>query len=462
MRPAGEQPGGGALSLRLALACFALFALLTLYQLVFRPKFVGQANLLQELQEAVFLDDAGVSPVAGAWPQWRGPRRDGVSTETGLLTPWPEGGPPVKWRHGIGTGYSSVVADGGQVYLLCQDVEDGNKEAVVCWDADSGTELWKYSYPARFINSQGGDGPRSTPCLDEGRLYTVGGTGLMHCLDTTNKGKVLWQHDLLKDAGANKPTWGVSFSPLVVDDLVLTNPGGPNGQSVVAYHKKTGERAWGALGDPAAYSSPVLVQAGDTRQVVFFTAAGLAGLAPADGRVLWTFPWKTPNDVNAATPLPLRARRGDDPLTYVFVSSAYGRGSALVKVTADGGGAYHAEQVFESRWFRNRFPTSVRLGEYVYGTDDTRTLACLSLKTGQVMWGQDGFPQASLTAVDGHLLVLSEDGKLTLVEATPEGYHEKASCQPLRGRCWAMPVLADGWLFVHNDQELLCLDLAKR
>jgi outer membrane protein assembly factor BamB len=435
---------------------------LTVYQIVFRPKTVGQAVLLQELQDAVFLDDAGVPPAAGTWPQWLGPRRDGVSTETGILTQWPEGGPPAKWRHGVGPGYSSVVADGGQVYLLCQDVEDGNKEAVVCWDAASGTELWKQSYPARLIDSQG-DGPRSTPCLDGGRLYAVGGTGLLHCLDVTDKGKELWQHDLLKDAGAKKPAWGVSFSPLVVGDLVLTNPGGPNDQSVVAYHKKTGERAWGALGDPAAYSSPVLVQAGDTRQAVFFTAAGLAGLDPDGGRVLWTHPWKTSNDVNAATPIPVRARHGDQALTYVFVSTGYRKGCGLVRVVADGGG-WRADEVFASELFSNHFATSVRLGDYVYGIDDPNALACLNLKTAQVAWKHQhrGFARGALTAADGHLIVLGEDGTLTLAEATPQGYHEKASCQPLSGRCWAAPVLADGLLYVHNDKELLCLDLTKR
>ncbi len=214
----------------------------------------------------------------GDWPQWRGPRRDGVSLETGLLLQWPRTGPTELWRAEAGAGYSSFAVAAGRAYTILQD---GDNEAVVCWKADTGKESWRFRYPARYVNDWG-SGPRSTPTVDGDYVYTVGATGLFHCLKA-DTGAKLWQHNLLEEFNAENLTWGVSFSPLIEGDLIYTNPGGPNGGSLAAFNKRSGKLVWKALDDAAGYSSPIAITAAGVRQIVFFTGKHLVGVAPADG-----------------------------------------------------------------------------------------------------------------------------------------------------------------------------------
>jgi outer membrane protein assembly factor BamB len=388
------------------------------------------------------------------WPQWRGPRRDGLSLESGLNWNWPEVGPKKLWEAKSGEGYSTFAVAAGRVFTILQD---GDDEAVVCWDANTGKEQWRFRYPAHFGDFQG-SGPRSTPTIDGDRVYTVGATGVFHCLSAAN-GERIWRHDLLEEFGANNLTWGVSFSPLVEGDLVLTNPGGRGGKSVVAFDKISGDVAWQALDDSAGYSSPIAVTAAGRRQAIFFTGSYVLGIDPADGTVLWKYPWKNSTDVNAATPIFFSAQTGDAQSDYVFVSCNYGKGCCLLKLSATDDGIV-PQRVYESTRMRNHFSSSVCVGTYLFGFDDNM-LACMDLRTGEICWKQRGFDKGSLTIVDGRLVILGEYGWLAVADATPEEYREVASFQFSESKCWTVPVIANRRLYLRDESRLVCYDLGR-
>jgi outer membrane protein assembly factor BamB len=450
----------GRVLIWVVVALLVVFLGLIGYQkFVNRSRVSSDPERLKELQDAKNLADEESPVLAGPWPQWRGPRRDGVALDTDVLTDWPASGLSQLWQAEGGTGFSSFAVGGGRVYTLVG--RDDREEIVLCWDAATGKELWRFPYEAPRADPQGA-GPRSTPTLDGDRLYVVGATGLFHCLDAAS-GNKQWGHDLLAKYGASNLQWGTSFSPLVDGDLVYTNPGSPDGKSIVAFDKKTGEERWKALSDPAGYSSPIALAVGGVRQVVFFTGTNLVGLTAADGKLLWSYPWETKYGANIATPIAFQGRKENEVLDYVFISSGYGKGSALVKIAKDAAGGFVAQKVYETTHLRSHFCCPVRDGDFVYGIDETsKLLTCLDLWTGEKRWEEGRFFSGSLMRVGNHLLVLSERGELALVEATPEGFRKKAKCQPLGGRCWTMPVLADGRLYLRNEQDVLCLDLQKK
>jgi outer membrane protein assembly factor BamB len=405
-------------------------------------------SLIAQLQTAR-LSAAPSSMTNGDWPQWRGPGRDGVSLETGLLTDWPPGGPPRLWTAPAGPGYSSLAVFGSRLYTM---LKDGGSEVVVCLDADSGKEVWRRPYACDYKNDQG-SGPRSTPSVDDDRVYTVGATGIFHCLNAQT-GEVLWRHDLLDEFHGKSPTWGVSFSPLVVGDLAYTMPGGSKQNGLAAFNKVDGKLIWHNLDDPAGYSSPVLCKAAGKVQILFFTAVGLVSVSPSDGSEYWRFPWKTPNDVNAATPVCV-----DD---YVFLSSDYGIGCALLKVEAKGPDKHVAKRVYKNKRLGDNHASNVYYNEHIYGFHDGRQLVCMDFRTGDVKWQENGYGHGSLVAAEGYLIVLGDGGKLALVEATPSEYREKASLQLSGSRYWSMPVLANRRLYVRDEREIVCWDLAKQ
>lgn len=433
-----------------SIAVLALaFVGLAAHQYLTRERSLADPALLQELQgERLHAAEEPARPPRSAdWPQWRGPHRDGISPETGLQLRWPAGGPKVLWKAKGGLGYSALAIADGRAYTLLQD---GDNEALVCWDADSGREQWRFRYPCRYENSFG-SGPRATPTVDGKRVYTVGATGIFHCVNAET-GEKLWRHDLLEEFKADNLQWGVSFSPLVEGDLVFTNPGGPRGKSLAAFHKETGELAWSALDDQAGYSSPVAATLAGVRQVLFFTAAGMVSVNPKDGSLYWRFPWETEYECNVATPITV----GD----YVFLSSGYGRGCALLKVSKTASGKLEAKRVYENNHMCNHFSTCVLHQDHLYGFNES-TLTCLELRTGKEVWKEKGFRKGSLMLADGHLIVLGEQGRLAVAEATPEAYREVASHQVFRGKCWTMPVLAGGKLYLRDEEDVVCLDLRK-
>jgi outer membrane protein assembly factor BamB len=333
-----------------------------------------------------------------------------------------------------------------------------NEEAVMCWNVADGKERWRASYaPGKTIQY---GGPRATPTIDGQRLYTVSSTGMLMCLGTGD-GKVIWERNLAEELGAVMPRWGFAFSPLVESGRVFAIPGGTGGRCLAAFSADDGKLMWASQDDPAGYSSPIGVTIAGTRQIIFFTGRRLLGVTPDEGKLLWEFPWNTSFEVNAATPEVIHARSGDKDLTYVFISSDYGKGCGLVKIQSDGG-KFQAKAVYESNELCCHFASPVRHGEYIYGMDERRDLTCLSLRTGQVAWRQPGFQKGSLLRVDDRLIVLGEQGKLALIDASPDGYHELAAMRPFRNRSWTMPVLADGRLFLRDQRQVMCLDVRKR
>ena len=357
----------------LAVVLAAGFIALAGYHWANRGRYEANAELLRHLQTAV-LPAAEDKPLGrpGDWPQWRGPWRDGVSRETGLLTEWPADGPMVLWQVPMQLGYSSMAVADGRLFTQFQD---GGNEVVVCLDAESGQERWHFSYPCTYkVDPSYGPCPRSTPTVDGNRVYTVGGNGLLHCLEAPT-GKLLWKHDLLAEYGASLPQWAVASSPLIEGDLLITQPGGPDGNSIVAFEKHYGNQVWKSHDDPAGYSSPIAAQLAGQRQLIVFTGKSVVGVSPKTGQVYWRYPWETSHDINAATPIV----RGD----YVLISSNYGKGCALLKVSVRGEGKFHVAPVYEHNELCNHFSSSVLFGEHVYGFNEDMRLVCMEFRTFQ-------------------------------------------------------------------------------
>jgi outer membrane protein assembly factor BamB len=378
------------------------------------------------------------------WPQWRGPHRDGSAPGKGLPTSWPEDGLPVLWKKKGGPGVSSLAVADGRVITLFQEYDD---EVVACWDAESGKKLWRFRYESRFTKEV--LGPRSTPTIDGDRVYTVGARGRLCCLNVKTGAKV-WDKDLMADFGAPLPQWGFSFSPRVDGDLLLTSPGGPGGKSLIAFNKMTGKVRWQNLDDPAGYSSPVISNAAGVRQAVFLTGTSLVSVDPKSGKLHWRFAWPTPNEANVATPIV----RGD----YVFISSGYSMGCALVRIRKDGE-KLGVERVYKNNLMRNHYATCVFYKDYLYGFDEGY-LTCMSFREGKKrMWKEGKFGRGNLLLVGDHLLVLGKNGKLALVEPTPEGYRELALCSVSDNPCWSMPAFAHGRVYIRDDEQILCVGM---
>ncbi|MGB2715483.1 MAG: PQQ-binding-like beta-propeller repeat protein [Vicinamibacterales bacterium] len=397
------------------------------------------------------------SPIAPAstprgstyWTDFRGPLRDGHYRQQAIRTDWPADGLKPLWKEPIGGGYASIVIANGRAFTIEQR---GAQEVVAAYDVASGRELWTNGWNAAFREMMGGDGPRATPTWAEGRVYALGAQGEFRAIED-GTGRAVWRTNILEDAGARNLQWGMSASPLVVNNTVVVLPGGPNGQSVVAYDRASGTRAWSAQGDQQAYSSPMLVTLAGVRQIVVFSAARLMGLSSDGGKVLWEYPWKTQFDINASQPLVV----GDNRL---FLSSGYGTGAAVIELTRTGD-ALSVREVWRNIRMKNQFSSSVLQDGYIYGLDEA-ILACVDAATGDLKWkgGRYGYGQVILAS--GHLVVLTEDGNLALVRATPERHEERVRFPVLEGKTWNVPAMSDGFLLVRNLAEMAAFDLRPR
>jgi len=385
-------------------------------------------------------------PVGGQWTDFRGPLRDGHYRERPVRTAWPREGLKPLWKQPIGGGYASFVSAGGRAFTIEQR---GSQEVVAAYDVATGRELWTTGWDTVFRESMGGDGPRATPTWADGRVYALGGAGELRALDEAS-GRTLWRTNILQDAGAANLQWGMAAAPLVVDSTVVVLPGGRNGQSVVAYDRASGARAWSALDDQAAYASPMLVTIGGVRQILVFSATRLLGMTPAGERVLWEYPWKTNYDVNAAQPLMVSENR-------IFISSGYGTGAAVIELT-ESAGAFAVREVWRNIRMKNQFTSSVLHEGFIYGLDES-ILACLDAATGAVKWkgGRYGYGQVLLAS--GHVIVLTEEGELVLIRATAERHQEVGRSPALEGKTWNHPAMTDGYLLLRNGVGMAAFDL---
>jgi outer membrane protein assembly factor BamB len=374
------------------------------------------------------------------WFQWRGPNRDGISQETGLLQEWPKLGPPLAWRaSGLGNGYSSFSTSGGRLYTLGAR---GGIEYVIALDRASGKKVWETQNGRRYENDRG-DGPRSTPTVDGDRLYVLGGSGDLTCLENAT-GKKIWSINIVQKFGGVNPYWGYSESPLIVGDRILVNTGGRRA-GIAAVSKADGSTLWQQHNDGAGYSSPMLMRTGSLNQVIFFTEDRAMAVDPRDGRLLWSYNKANNGTANIATPIV----RG----TQVFVSSDYGTGGALLDVRAAGNLAT-ANEVYFTRDMRNHHASSVLVGDHLYGFSSS-ILTALRFDTGKPAWRDRSVGKGSLIFADNRLYLYSEDSVVGLADASPEAYRE-------RGRftlpnqsglpTWSHPIIASG-LLVIRDQD---------
>ena len=398
--------------------------------------------------QPVAAGEAKSAPAAAArrnyWTNFRGAARDGRYDERPIRTNW-QGGLQQLWKQPSGGGYSSFSVADGVAYTIEQR---RGQEVVAAYGIDNGRELWTHAWDAHFTNSTG-DGPRTTPTWHEGRLYALGATGELRCLDART-GRLVWSKNILKENGASNLQWGMAGSPLVVDDKVVVIPGGSNGKSVVAYNARTGAPAWGALSDEASYTSPMLVTLAGRRQVLAVTARYVTGIAPENGAVLWTLPWSNSSGINVAQPIVVGPNR-------FFVSSGYGKGAALVEV-ADAGGKLSAAPVWERASMKNKFNSSVLHEGHVYGLDEGM-LTCVDVATGEQKWKARGYGFGQVVLASGHLIVTTEEGEIALVRATPAGHTELSRFPALEGRTWNVPAIADGRLLVRNATQMACYQL---
>jgi len=378
------------------------------------------------------------------YPQFLGPRRDGSVTEVRLARDWPKSVKPL-WRQPIGAGWSGFAVSGA--YAVTQE-QRGSSELVSCYDPENGALLWAHSDDARWYDPLGGLGPRATPTILDGRVYALGGTGLLNVLDLRS-GERIWSRNILDENGAQAPTYGVSSSPLIVGDAVVVSAGGPSGNSLVAYHRETGERLWSGGDDRAAYSSPVLAELGGRQLVLLLSNDNVVGHDASSGAVLMSFPWPPTEMVSQVLVL---------PGGHLFVSSGYGVGAKLLKPRAGAGDRIELEPVWESRAMKAKFTNVVHREGYLYGLDDG-ILACVDTSDGERQWKGGRYGHGQVILVHDLLLVLAEDGRVALVQAEPDAYTELAGFPALEGKTWNHPALAGRLLLVRNDREAACYEL---
>jgi outer membrane protein assembly factor BamB len=388
------------------------------------------------------------SPAAGpaaSWTDYRGPTRDGVYRERALAAAWPAGGPRLLWKQPIGEGHASFVVARGVAYTIEQRRD---REVVAAYDVATGRERWTDGWDAHFSESMGGDGPRATPTYADGILYALGAAGELRAL-RADSGTVVWRTNILRDAGAGNLQWGMSASPLIVDDKVIVQPGG-RGASVVAYDAGSGKPLWKALDDMQAYVSPMLVTLAGRRQVVTITGNRAMGVSVDDGSLLWSYPWATDNAINVAQPIVLGPSR-------LFLSSGYGKGAAAIEIAPDGE-RFKVIALWQHTRMKNKLSSSVLLDGYIYGLDEG-ILACVEAATGRLAWKGGRYGHGQLVLAGDRLLITTETGELALVHATPSGHQELARVPGIEGRTWNVPAIANGILLVRNAREMAAFDV---
>ena len=406
---------------------------------------------------AIFVLLAATATAGEDWPQWRGPNRDGVSTETGLLQNWPEGGPPLAFRaDGLGAGYSTVSVADGRLHTLGMI---SGREWVITLDARTGARLWATPHGEGYRDGRG-DGPRGVPTVAGGRVFALGAQGQLTALDAAS-GQALWSVNLLQQFGARNISWGISESPLVLDGRVLVSPGGRQ-VGFAALDAATGELLWGTAGDEAGYSSPLPVDLEGAPHVVFFSGERAAGVRPEDGALLWSYRRASNRTANIATPILVSNRDGAAEL---FLSSDYGTGGGLIELRSDGAGGVTAEEKYFTRNMRAHHMTPVLHEGVLYGFSGS-IFCALDIETGALFWRDRSIRKGSLTFADDRLYVFSERGDMALVEPSRADYAERGRFAfPEADRSgentWSHPVVANGLLYLRDQDVLLAYDVTE-
>ncbi len=411
--------------------------------------------------------------VADDWPQWRGPTRDGVWRETGIIDKFDKPQLDIVWRAEVSSGYCGPTVADGRVYVTDRVVEPKQVERVHCFDAKTGRRLWSHVYDCPYRGVQYDAGPRASVTIDDGRAYSLGTMGHLLCFDARS-GSVLWKRDLNTEYKIRMPIWGIAASPIIEGGLLVVQIGGEDGACLVAFDKKTGKEAWRALEDGASYSAPIVIEQAGQRVLVAYTADHVVGLDPKSGQVHWQYPFPAQRMViGIASPV----QHGDT----LFLSNFFD-GSLLLRLRQD-------EAAVEKIWQRagesekntdalhSIISTPYLAGDHIYGIDSYGELRCLELKTGDRVWESlDLVPRARWATA--HFVehgettwIFNERGELVISKLTPAGFREISRAQlieptrdqlPRRGGvCWSHPAFAYKHVFARNGKELVCASLAK-
>ncbi|MDA0834076.1 MAG: PQQ-like beta-propeller repeat protein [Planctomycetota bacterium] len=402
-------------------------------------------------------DDLSPPPIDTAethtdYPGFRGIDRSGIVSNIALETDWETHPPELLWRRPVGTGWSSfAIADNAAV----TQEQQGDDEVVACYHLLTGSELWSHRDRTQFREVTGGDGPRATPTVHAGRVFSLGATGILNCLDLKN-GTLLWSRNILDDAGIDNRIFGMAGSPLVVGTQVIVSPGGKN-STLVSYDTGSGNILWQGGDADASYSSPQWAPFAAGDQILIFHASGLSGHDTDTGERLWDHTWisqpQERNNVCQPIPLPGFANRPD----HVFLASGYGQGCALLDVKKFGD-RWSVAEVWHSRNLKAKFSSAVKVGEYVYGMDEA-ILTCVDLTTGERKWKRGRYGYGQLICVGDVLLIQEEQGEIVLVAADPHEFRELARMRGLHDRTWNHPAFAAPYLLVRNDREAACFRL---
>ncbi len=408
------------------------------------------------------------SVLAADWPQWRGPNRDGIWQETGIIEKFDTSPLPVVWRAKIANGYSGPTVSDGRVYITDRVKNPKEMERIHCFDARSGEGKWRYEYECKYKSVGYPDGPRCSVSIDKSRIYSLGTMGHLFCLNAAN-GDVHWSKDLNKEYNLKMPIWGISSSPLIEKDLVIVKVGGKENACLIAFDKITGVEKWTALNDDASYASPIIIEQAEKRVLVCLTGQRLVGLDPLTGKLYWQVPFEPNNmPISAATPVFYN--------NYLFVSSFYD-GSLLVKVDPD---KLEVKKVWRRQGENEKhtdalhctISTPILSGDNIYGVDSYGQLRCLDLLTGDRVWENlNAVPKARWANIhmvqnSDKVWMFNERGELLITKLSKEGFQEISRTkliEPTEGQlgsrggvCWSHPAYANKHIYIRNDNELLC------
>ncbi len=403
-----------------------------------------------------------------SWPQWGGPNRNFKIDAAGIADSWPVDGPPIVWQRPLGDGYSSIISDGGRLYVMYRPHEGGEPgarftgkgtqpEIVVALDSGTGQTIWMRRNDAPFesgMRMEFGPGPNATPLLVGGRLFTAGTMGLLQAFEPTS-GKLLWSHDLYREYGGKVMGRGYSSSPISVGDTVVVTVGGA-GQALVAFDQATGEEVWKDYSFDKSFASPLLIDVEGQEQLVVFHSSGIAGVDPRGGESYWNHEHKTKYGLNISLPA-----WADGNL--LFMSSAYDGGSRVIRLGREGSVTQPEELWFSNR-LRIHFGTAVAHEGRVYGSSGDfgpAFLAAVDLESGEELWRERGFARSSFVWVDGKLVLLDEDGVLALAEPTDTGLEVKGRVQLLTHRSWTPPTVAGNRVYARDRRSIVAVDIGR-
>ncbi len=413
-------------------------------------------RLLMALISGALISSTTVAQDAAAkneWPQFLGPARNGISSETGLLNEWPQEGPKVTWKVPGGVGMSGFAISRGHVITL---VQRQGKQWATSLDTETGQTQWQTPLGPAYKNGMG-NGPRATPAIAGDSVFVFTGEGILAALNLAD-GKPIWSHDVITDSQGTIAEYGMASSPLVVGNNVVVTAGAP-GASVVAYDTKTGKQAWKSGDDAAGYSSPALLELSGHKQLVVFTGESAIGLIPESGKQLWRFPYETNFNCNIVTPVAFKDQ--------VFISSGENHGCVMLSFKGSGDqtqvGEAWTSQGSQSV-LRNEWQTSILSDGHLYGFDNVGAagpvthLTCINAETGKRVWQKSRFGKGNMIAADGKLLIATMSGELVMVKLTPTAFEEIGRIK-LIGPTRQAPALSNGKLYLRDDEEIACVDV---